>query len=368
MNSKYIKLIFCHRSHEGVIGGLPIGDNRVMNALEQCFDEVVVKTFNVEPTKFDNQIAKLRYKLSQISNHYDDNVLKAIISLIENPDKTVVFVSHSIYGYIEKRIKKAYPQVRVSTFFHNEELDVVRIRWKRQKNIGNIVDALFRYLNEKQVYRYSDDLFMLNERDRDQFCKYYGHRDITLLPFTLIDKCKDIQIRKNPEDRLRLLFVGTYFYGNVAGVKAFVNSVMEGLQADLYVVGNKMDSLKTEMPELSNVHYVGRVSDDELEEHYFEADIVVAPVVVGGGMKTKVVEAIMYGCPVIGTNEAFQGYEHFVNEIGFCTDQIAEFKKYILRLDKDRDELFRLSLSSRETFVNNYSNERSVEILRNIYK
>jgi glycosyltransferase involved in cell wall biosynthesis len=48
---------------------------------------------------------------------------------------------------------------------------------------------------------------------------------------------------------------------------------------------------------------------DNLFEWYRLARFVIAPIFDGSGMKTKVAEAMMYGKKVVGTPEAFSGYE-----------------------------------------------------------
>lgn len=367
MKAKISKVIFCHKSHNGVIGGLPMCDNRIHVALKKCFENVVEIDFKPDRSSFANFFDKVSYKFNQISNHYDDDTLEKIRKEILEPDETLLFISHSVYGNIEKKIKQKYPTITICTFFHNEEFDVVRLRWKRQKNIGNIIDAVCRYFNEKLVSNYSDYIFLLNQRDKNLFFRYYGTRDVVLLPFTLVDKCPNLYINKNLKRELKLLFVGTYFYGNVEGVRRFVKEVAPFISADFYVVGNQMDKLKEELPQSDNVYYVGRVTDEQLYHYYIESDIVIAPVVVGGGMKTKVVEAMMYGKPVIGTTESFQGYEEYIEKVGFCCDEIKSFKKYIDLMDKDRERLFELSMQSRQTFVDFFSNEKTVEVIKNTF-
>lgn len=178
--------------------------------------------------------------------------------------------------------------------------------------------------------------------------------------------------RKDPRihniDKLKLLFVGTYFYGNVERIRGFVTGVMPSVDADFYVVGNKMDKLKDEMYPLPNVHYIGRVTDEELDWYYRTSDILIAPIVEGGGMKTKVVEAIMYGCPVIGTKEAFEGFEEYLDFIGLCSDNISDYKQYISLFDEQRDLLYEKSLQARRVYEEHFTNERSVEILSSLYQ
>jgi hypothetical protein len=46
---------------------------------------------------------------------------------------------------------------------------------------------------------------------------------------------------------------------------------------------------------------------DDLAEYYESVDISLAPIRLGGGVKTKVIESLCFQVPVIGTVEAFEG-------------------------------------------------------------
>ena len=364
----YSTVIFCHKSHEGYIGGLSICDNHILDALNLCFERVLEFSFNKEPESGQGNFISLIYpKIRRITNHYDDNVYQEIVNHIDCPEKTIVFFSHSLYGFLIRRLKKNYPTVRISTFFHNEEYDFYLKIWKRSsKNLGKFVNLISYYIHEKLASLYSDDIIMLNKRDETIFQKYFGKRESCILPFTLPDRCKDIKI-VHQTNRLKLLFVGTYFYGNVEGVKRFVTEVVPFVDADFYVVGNKMDQMKDEMPSMSNVYYIGRVTDEELDMYYRNSDILIAPIVEGGGMKTKVVEAIMYGCPVIGTKEAFEGFEEYLDLIGFRSDIISDYKQYIDTFDTQRDLLYKMSTQARHVYEEHFTNEESVKILSSLY-
>ena len=62
------------------------------------------------------------------------------------------------------------------------------------------------------------------------------------------------------------------------------------------------------------VEVVGAV--DDLAEWYLKSHFVIAPIFDGSGMKTKGAEALMFGKKVIGTPEAFSGYEEIADKAG----------------------------------------------------
>ena len=59
------------------------------------------------------------------------------------------------------------------------------------------------------------------------------------------------------------------------------------------------------LPRVPNVDIIGPV--DTVDEFYDLVDVVVVPIERGGGMKVKVVEAMMHGVPVMATEHAMDG-------------------------------------------------------------
>ena len=58
---------------------------------------------------------------------------------------------------------------------------------------------------------------------------------------------------------------------------------------------------------------------EDLTPLYREAAAFVAPVFLGSGMKVKVAESLMHGCPVIGTPLALRGYTDDVSSADLLT-------------------------------------------------
>jgi glycosyltransferase involved in cell wall biosynthesis len=59
------------------------------------------------------------------------------------------------------------------------------------------------------------------------------------------------------------------------------------------------------LPHAEGLDIIGQV--DEVAEFYDRVDVVLAPIARGGGMKVKVVEAMMNGVPVVTTKHAKEG-------------------------------------------------------------
>ena len=102
-----------------------------------------------------------------------------------------------------------------------------------------------------------------------------------------------------------VLTVGANHPGNAA-VLDFAREVWPRVlarvpEARLHVVGG----ISVDLPALPGVYAFGQVAN--LQPHYTAAAVVVCPIAVGTGVKTKMLEALRYGKAVVVTPEAEEG-------------------------------------------------------------
>jgi glycosyltransferase involved in cell wall biosynthesis len=89
------------------------------------------------------------------------------------------------------------------------------------------------------------------------------------------------------------------------------------------VVGRGLEAYQEELERPGNVTVAGPV--DRLDLWYGGAAVVIAPIFDGSGMKTKVAEALMFGKLIIGTPEAFSGYEEIAGKAGYVCETGEQF-------------------------------------------
>ena len=101
-------------------------------------------------------------------------------------------------------------------------------------------------------------------------------------------------------------FIGHGNDANLFSIGQFITDFCEKWQPGfptLKIAGEICKSIGT--IDHSGVELMGYVN--QLSEFYDEIDLVIAPIIMGTGLKMKVVEALAYGKPVIGTALAFEG-------------------------------------------------------------
>jgi len=289
---------------------------------------------------------------------------KMIASVKRELDKgeyTHLFIAQSLMGRIAKYVKQNYPSVVIITFFHNIELQYAQ-EYLRITGIRTLPFYLSVKLWERVGCQNTDKFITLNKRDSALLKKIYDNDTSIELPTSFEDKFDEEQNQKlilNESDQIDYLFVGVAFFANIQGVQWFIDNVMPSVKGHFHVVGKGMDNVNFKNV-TDNIHIHGYV--DELAEFYYKAGMVVSPIFVGGGMKTKTAEALMFGKTIVGTSEAFEGYIFDSRCMHLCSNA-EDFVETINSLNG----IQKFNKQSRELYNNNYSTIAAHQKLRQLF-
>lgn len=338
------------------LGGGPVISNRNY--------ELFCKTFSQTDTIRYN-IAKKRYTFSdslieRCIKHYVNGVNREIISDILNIAQECehIWIDNSSFGAIAKELKNNKYKGMVITFFHNIEY-IFQKRSFLKRSLYPLFNLPIKNA-EKDAAKYSDLIFVLTQRDHDIVKSWGYNTPIILLPSSMKDTYKILSEEKTENSIKEILFVGANFYANVNGITWFIDNVLPHVNVHLTIIGDQMDKLPIKSSEKITLH--GRVND--LGIYYTQADCVIAPIFEGSGMKTKTTEALMWGKFIIGTKEAFCGFD-ITNEVGICCENNMDFIKALKDLEKRKTKY---NEASRNLFLQKYSMEKSIAIFQNTIK
>ncbi len=274
---------------------------------------------------------------------------KEIFKYINHQKIDMLFIDSSMLGRMA-RIDGNYKKV---VFFHNVEAYYALNKVKNE-GIKFLPSYWASKRNEVKAMKYADRIICLNERDANTLKLLYRRTPDYILPVTLTDSFDEERYNNAVLKKNCLLFVGALMPQNQISVEWFIERIMSGLpEVTLDIVGKGFDRKKDEYEKNSNVNVIGEV--DDLGEYYYSHPIVVLPIQYGAGMKIKTAEAMMYGRIIIGSDEAFEGYE--VNGAdGIYRCNSAE--EYICRI---KEELTGENLNlgkSRLVFLKKYETEK----------
>jgi glycosyltransferase involved in cell wall biosynthesis len=254
----------------------------------------------------------------------DASVVEEISDLIRVKGISRVWVDGSNLGFLCKQVKARFPAVEVFTLFHNCEARFFLGAFRHYKSVRSFGVLVANYLAERLAVRNSDRLVCLNGRDSRLLLRLYGRGATDISAIALRDRMIPAQSGSSPDAvESYVLFVGGGFYANTAGISWYAKHVAQKLPVKTLVVGMGLESVKADFEQSSAVEVIGEV--DDLVPFYLGASFVVAPIFDGSGMKTKVAEALMFGKRIVGTAEAFTGYEDVLDRVGVACGSPEDF-------------------------------------------
>lgn len=259
---------------------------------------------------------------------YVDGLSPSVIREVANRAKSEgvskILIDGSNFGLLARGFKLRCHGVEISTFFHNCEARFFLGSLLHSPSFRALGVLLANYRAERLAVKCSDKLICLSPRDSQQLGRVYGRNGTHSLPMAMHDQSPNNlpEAPAVPAERYAL-FVGGTFYANRQGMEWYVEHVAAKAPIKTYVVGKGFEQWKSRLERNGNVEVVGSV--DSLVPWYLGAHFVIAPIFDGSGMKTKVAEALMFGKRVVGTPEAFVGYEAVVDGVGSVCQTPAEF-------------------------------------------
>ena len=315
-------MLLTNKLHASPSGGRELLCKLNHDALKEIYGDRLV-LFELPRQRLQGIKSILNAFRGHIDGLDEETISKALLTIQSN-DIAKVFVDGSNLGAFAERLKQWLPQVEISTFFHNVESRFFLGSLREKRTIHALAVFLVNYLAERNSVRHSDKIICLSERDSRLLQKVYGRPATHVSPMALEDKLPAgfDQGAKPPQEKFAL-FVGGVFYANRAGIAWFVEHVVPRIEIKIRIVGRGFEDLRQELERDGKVEVVGAV--DHLADWYRDAHFVIAPIFDGSGMKTKVAEALMYGKKIIGTPEAFSGYEDIADRAGRVCSTIDDF-------------------------------------------
>ncbi len=243
-----------------------------------------------------------------------------IKKIIKEKDISHVIVEHPYYGWMALWLKKAC-KVKVIVHSHNIEAE-------RFKTVGKWWWKFLRRY-EKWVHQKADFTFCITRQDRNYFHDQYGipfekSAVITYgISWNEIPSANEKTEAKSkllnryslaPETHL-FLFNGTLnYHPNLIAVKNIIEKInplfiKKEIPYKIIICGKGLPAEMNELKEYAdkNIIYAGFV--DDITEYFKGADVFINPVTEGGGIKTKLVEALGYNLNAVSVFNGAIGVE-----------------------------------------------------------
>lgn len=363
-------LFISNRLNEANKNGANVVAKRNLENLIEILGNENVFVYSIKnKCKIINIINNLIFnRIESITLIDEKNILKTIAE--KNID--YVFLDTSCYGFLARKLNRN--QIKIITFCHDitKELYSSLIKNFSNDSLKNLIKKLrlkqlkkLSEMNENITFKHSDILVTLNERETKLLKREYNCSSDIQIPISFPVKKSIHKKEVYKKNKFNILFVGVAgFTPNMQGIQFFIKNVLPELDVELNIVGKNMENYK-ELLENEKVNIIGTV--DALDDYYLCADIVIAPIFLGGGMKVKTAEALMYGKTIFGTTEAFEGYELNYDKVGGLCNTADEFIEKINKYIKNYNGL-KENKYSKDIFMEKYSYEASKKLFEKVLK
>ena len=234
--------------------------------------------------------------------------------------------------------------------------------WKQSLSWGARVTKLLgsfdTILHNRRTLRSFDRVLVTSEEERTRALELVPGARVEALPFLLLD-CEQFTPDGDVARAPNVVFVGFLPHTpNEEGLGWLLDHVWplvlrEEPEARLTVVGAGASNALLGRMHDSGVEYRGFVED--LRALYAQSRVYVAPIFTGGGIRTKILEAMAAGVPVVCSRFAPLGIGIREGQHLLASDSPAEFAAHLLRLFRDDGLCRRLRRAARGLIERRYS-------------
>jgi polysaccharide biosynthesis protein PslH len=297
------------------------GQKFIAQFLEYLGKEVDLTVISVAANDFS--LAKT-YKTipllkKSFSRYFDFSLVSKISALVQQEGFDTIIWEHPYYAWLAFRVRK---RTGVKTIIHTHNIE-----YQRFHSTGRWWWPILK-MYEKRSFKKADSLLFITPEDKE-----FAITNWNINKEKCIDVPFGIEIKNYPEDKSAardsvvekhliskeekiLLFNGVLDYKpNLDALKIILDKINPLLLAQsafrykIIICGKNLPQEMNSLKEYAdkNIIFAGFVPD--IETYFKAADIFLNPVQSGGGIKTKMVEAIAYGATVIATKTGSAGID-----------------------------------------------------------
>ncbi|WP_297423412.1 glycosyltransferase [Clostridium sp.] len=172
--------------------------------------------------------------------------------------------------------------------------------------------------------------------DKKLFDSMYPNKNTFLIPMGWHDCCLKYNFSNSPQECKKIVFTGKMNYEpNVQAVKYFSESIFPKIKekyenVKFYIVGKKPTKEVKDLELIKGIKVTGFV--ESTEKYLYDADIVVIPLLSGGGVKIKLFEALGKRKIVVTTSKGVEGTEFTHREDLLVADESNKFAQYCIEI------------------------------------
>lgn len=290
---------------------------------------------------------------NQIKRHTSEEASSYISFLLKNKPFDVVHVE----GYYLMQHLPIKSEIPVLLVEHNIECLLNLQRFKlatiQQDKSYYWQEYVYTLKWERTFWKRATKCVTLTTEDESNMRQLEPHIDIRTIPNgidhrKMIDEAASSNICKNSIVSAKcpsILFVGNFLYEPNIDAALYFSQLIFPLilkdvpNAKLHLVGNAPPPEVSSLTLNKQIKVSGYV--DSLTNFYKDADVVVCPLRIGGGVKVKVLEALNAGKAIVSTSIGAQGLNLSTYPSLTVADEVADFAEKVVRFLLDPQKRYR---------------------------
>ncbi|PCJ37933.1 MAG: hypothetical protein COA75_01565 [Cellvibrionales bacterium] len=240
-----------------------------------------------------------------------------------------------------------------------DSVDIVFNRYEAKARLSGTEEDRLNAVQIKKIelatYKASDLVITISDADAAIL-----HCELPLTPTYTISNIHPMPVlnQTKPAPDIQLLFIGSFTHEpNVDAILYFCSEILPLVQREapninLYIVGNAPTE---EVLALASGHIKVLGYVPETKPYLESAQISIAPLRFGGGVKGKVGEAMSYALPIVTTSTGAEGFDVINGEHLLICDDSQSFAKGVIDLLNDDRYRIRIGQAARKFIEDNYS-------------
>ena len=303
------------------------------------------------------------------------DVLKAKLgSLFLNPEQAAYFNQNSMFTAIEQEIERIKPDILIFQFpqmaqfitgIKHAALTVIDVQdsfsissFRKLSSAHGLIRKSYLLLQwlgwiryERRYYSKFKQVWTLSTQDSYGLTAYSPKLSplIVGLPLERAENRTFLESHRK-ESRHRIGFIGSFSHPpNIEALRFICEEIAPlAFESDLGLIfliagRNPPEHIIQHAP--SNVVFLGFV--ERLSDFYDQVDVVIAPLLSGGGVKIKVAEAMLYGKAIVTTAIGAEGLGVQNGSELLVADSAREFVDHLEQLLDSEELAIKLEIQSR---------------------
>jgi glycosyltransferase involved in cell wall biosynthesis len=303
---------------------------------------------------------------SQEHEAWSPDMWRLIADRLKTDEYDVVHLFGGVHVYEFYHLVKAHNAIIMP--YESYSLYLTRVLQK-QGGVLNQVRLRLAQAYERFMFAPFRVATVLAEPDKQTLLGLNNSLDVRVIPNGIDLTQWQIDHDAPERDKATLLFLGNYTYApNLEAAFTLIDEILPKVRAvypdvRLQLVGN---APPPDLQARANDHIVvtGRVPD--VRPYLAQATAFISPLQIGAGIKTKILESLAMGIPLVATPLSVDGIAVQDGKHALIAD-VDAMPEHIIALLQNREQQRALSKQARALIVSDYSTEQVAQAYLDIY-